>query len=378
MLNSLALPDDLTPYPHSSVWINGRLAVLDKIVEGTEAARSSFEEETFRFIRAWLSGDQSFDMTTSGSTGPPKSIRLSRSQMLQSALLTAHQIKLQKSTTALLCIDPRYIGGRMMIVRSLVLGLRLLAVEPTANPLIRIPVDRCPQLTALVPYQVQSILESKHPHLLNHLDKVLIGGAQLQPSVREKLQRYQCECYETYGMTETVSHIALRLANTPRKQQYFETLPGVDISLDDRGCLVIAADHLPDTVVTNDIVELVAPGTFEWLGRWDNVINSGGIKISPETVERRLAAIFLQRNFNHRFFIAALPDEKLGNKAVLILEGVHFSSEILQQSLEQLSAELSPYEVPREVYFTETFSSTETQKIDRKQTMSSITLVLTR
>src|SRR5690606_31670452 len=106
--------------------------------------------------------------------------------------------------------------------------------------------------------------------------------------------------------------------------------------------------------------------------------NSGGIKISPETVERRLAAIFLQRNFNHRFFIAALPDEKLGNKAVLILEGVHFSSEILQQSLEQLSAELSPYEVPREVYFTETFSSTETQKIDRKQTMSSITLVLTR
>src|SRR5690606_6938174 len=137
---------------------------------------------------------------------------------------------------ALLCIDPKYVGGKMMLVRSLVLGLQMMAVDPTSNPLIKIPVDKCVQFTAFVPYQVQTILESKHPHLLNNLDKVLIGGAPLAATTRERLDLFQCECYETYGMTETVSHIATRLANTRLKQPYYEALPGVQVSQDSRGC----------------------------------------------------------------------------------------------------------------------------------------------
>lgn len=379
MLDSLAPTHSIGPapqvpetYPHAHMWINGRYLTTEKIVAGTASPESPFEETTFDFIRSWISGEESFDMTTSGSTGSPKSFSLRRTQMIKSTQLTARQVNLTNNMTALLCIDPRYIGGKMMLVRTLVLGLRLVAVEPSSNPLVGVPVDKRVHFTALVPYQVQSILESKHPHLLNNLDTILIGGAPLHATVRETLQRFQCKCYETYGMTETISHIALRLANTKDKQPYFQVLPGIDISRDKRQCLVINAPYLPEPVVTNDLIEIVAPGRFEWLGRWDNVINSGGVKISPEKVERQLDSIFLQTQFPHRFFVAALPDQKLGNKLILILEGVHFSSETLQQSLEQLKNVLSPYEVPREVYFAEHFSSTESQKIDRKQTMTNI------
>jgi O-succinylbenzoic acid--CoA ligase len=295
--------------------------------------------------------------------------------MVTSAIRTAQKIKLQKNSTGLVCIDPKYIGGKMMLVRCLHLGLRIMAVDPVANPLIKIPVDNCVQFTAFVPYQVQKILESKHPHLLNSPDKVLIGGASLGVATREQLDRFQCECYETYGMTETVSHVALRLVNTKRKQQYFETLPGVEIRTDERGCLVITADYLSEPVITNDIVDIVDAGRFLWLGRWDSVINTGGVKVMPEKIEHLLDDLFLRHNFHHRFFIAALPDSSLGNKVVLILEGVQFSSEILDKVLSALKSAVSPYEFPKEVYGIPTFETTGSQKIDRIQTLAGVTLL---
>src|SRR5690606_7297256 len=136
--------------------------------------------------------------------------------------------------------------------------------------------------------------ESKDPHLLNGLESILIGGAPIHPRDVERLQYFQCACYETYGMTETVSHVALKLLNTPAKQPYFEPLEGVDISIDDRGCLVISADYLSDRIVTNDLVELGEAGQFTWLGRADNVINTGGIKVIPESLEARLQPLFLK------------------------------------------------------------------------------------
>jgi o-succinylbenzoate---CoA ligase len=362
-------------YPYSSIWINGRHVSIEKILQDREESRTSFEDSVFSFLKQWLTGEQNFQVTTSGSTGKPKPIVISRSQMIISARRTAERIGLQNDIRALVCIDPRYIGGKMMLARCLSVGLRIMAIDPVANPLIRIPVDKCVQFTAFVPYQIHSILESKHPHLLNNLDSVLIGGAPLSESSRKQLDRFQCRCYETYGMTETVSHIALRLANTPGKQPYFETLPGIDISLDERGCLVIEADYLREPVITNDLVEMTGPGKFIWSGRWDNVINTGGIKVSPEKIEKELEAIFYRNNFTHRFFIAALPDERLGSKVVLIMEGVQFSSELLERSLAQFRSAVSPYEFPKEVYSVPEFLHTESKKIDRIQTLPAITLL---
>ncbi len=364
-------------YPYQDIWINGRRVSFEKILHEKEEARTPFEETSFNFLRAWLQGEETFQMTTSGSTGAPKTITVKRAQMIASAGKTAKKINLQKLSRALVCIDTKYIAGKMMFVRSLTTGLRIMAVDPSANPLIKIPVDKCVQFTAFVPYQVNAVLESKHPHLLNNLEKVLIGGAPLNQTSGEELDRFQCECYETYGMTETVSHVALRLLNTKRKQQYFETLPGVEIGQDERGCLVITADYLDDPVVTNDLVRITGPGKFLWLGRWDSVINTGGVKVIPETIEKQLEKIFNRQDFDHRFFIAALPDERLGNKIVLVLEGVQFSSELLLQSLDDLKGAVSPYEFPKEVYTIPAFAFTETQKIDRKKTIAGASFLFT-
>lgn len=364
-------------YPYNTIWINGRHVPIEKIRHGGESAHSSFEQSVFAFIKAWFSGEQTFTITTSGSTGAPKLISITRCQMRASAKLTSAKIGLHTYSRALVCIDPNFIGGKMMLVRCLTMGLAIVATDPVANPLIRIPVDKCVQFTALVPYQVQSILESKHPHLLNDLDQVLIGGAPLGLTARAALDRFQCRCYETYGMTETVSHIALRLVNTPAKQQYFEVLPGVEVRLDDRGCLVITTDYLPDPVITNDLVELKGPDKFEWLGRWDSVINSGGVKIIPEKIEKELEEIFQRNEFRHRFFIAALPDEKLSNKIVLIIEGVQISSETLHRSLKDLRSVVSPYEIPREVYSVPELVFTGSKKIDRIQSLPGITFLST-
>jgi len=363
-------------YPFTRIWINGRHVSIEAIVEGNEAPRSKFEDATFRFIGSWLSGEKQFEMTTSGSTGEPKTIALTRYQMITSARRTCKKLDLDPNIVALVCLDPAYIAGKMMLVRCLVQGYRIMAVDPVANPLIKIPVDKCVQFTAFVPYQIQSVLESKHPHLLNDLDKILIGGAPVSEALRAQLDRYQCECFETYGMTETASHIALRRVNTTNQQRYFETLPGIDISVDDRGCLVISADYLNDPVVTNDLVEIIDDSRFIWLGRWDSIINTGGFKVMPEKVERELETIFRKNGVNARFFIAALPDEKFSSKVVLVLEGVQISSDLIARSLADLRASMSPYEVPREIYYIDHFHATPTGKTDRIQTLAQATLLM--
>ena len=362
-------------YSFPNLWINGRNVSLEKILHEKETSRTTFEESTFKFIKDWLSGQEDFELTTSGSTGEPKSITVSRAQMMTSALKTSERISLEKVTTVLICLDTKYVAGKMMLARCLTLGLGMMAVDPTANPLIKIPVDKCVQFTAFVPYQVAAILESKHPHLLNNVDKVLIGGAPLNNTTIEELDRFQCECYETYGMTETVSHIALRRVNGGMKQQYFETLPGIRISQDERGCLVIAADYLPAPVTTNDLVEIAGDGKFLWLGRWDRVINTGGVKVLPEKIEREIQKIFHQKSITNRFFIAALPDERLGSKVVLILEGVQMSSERVNPLLGDLKSALSAFELPKEVYHIPKFRETNTQKVDRIQTLAAATLL---
>lgn len=366
---------DHAEYPFPCLWMNGRQVSFENILGQKEAGRSSFEETTFSFIRSWLSGEETFLLSTSGSTGKPKEITLSRDQMVASAMQTAQKIDLRKFSNALVCIDTRYIGGKMMLVRSFTTGLSIMAFDPTANPLIKIPVDKCVQFAALVPYQINNILESKHPHLLNNVDKILIGGAPLGSGDTERLAQFQCACYETYGMTETISHIALRLVNTKLKQPYFEVLAGVSVSQDERGCLVISADYLQKQVITNDLVEIPEPGKFLWLGRWDTVINTGGVKVMPEKIEKELDIIFQRVNFHNRFFIAALPDPRLGNKIVLAIEGVQFSSESLLHALDILKTTVSPFEFPKEVYTASEFTFTPTQKIDRKQSLPKLTLL---
>jgi len=263
------------------------------------------------------------------------------------------------------CLDTRYIAGKMMIVRSFEIGMKIFVVDPCANPLNKIPVDQTIHFCALVPYQVKTILESKHPHLFDTLLTCIIGGAPLDENLRSKLQNYTIHLYATYGMTETISHVALQAINGPHRSEYFTLLPGISIHTDSRNCLVIGAPYLEEEIKTNDLVEIIGENQFKWLGRWDNMINSGGVKLSPENIEERIGKIFTRLNITSPFFVQGVPDEKLGQKLALVFESPLPDASKLKALHEAVIHSFSAYEIPKVFFESPSFIFTNTAKINR-------------
>ena len=359
----------MNPYPFDSILLDGREVRMESILSGTEIPRSDFDASTFSFISLWLKGATSFVQQTSGSTGTPKAITLTREQMIASAEMTASALGLKAGDRALVCLSPEYIAGKMMIVRCFVTGMKIIAVTPSANPFLTIASDQPIDFAALVPYQIQDIIASEKSDWLNHVKTIIIGGAPLSTEMEEKLRHFNCKIFATYGMTETISHIALRRINGPDASEYYSTLPGIGIELDDRKCLVIKASQFPQKIITNDLVEITSPKQFKWLGRWDNVINTGGLKVIPEKIESEIEKIFNELKINQRFFVSGEPDEKLGRKVVLIVEGTLKAGD-LQNLKKAMGRILLHYEVPREVYSGISFIHTENGKINRKATVN--------
>jgi o-succinylbenzoate synthase len=309
--------------------------------------------EVNQFISEWYNGEEEMTLQTSGSTGKPKSILVKKEWMKNSAQLTGKTFGIKEGDSALLCMPMKYVAGKMMVVRALELGLNLNVIEPSSSPLEGL--DGTIDFAAIVPLQLENSL--------HHLDKVktlIVGGGQVHSALVEKLQSIKTEVFETYGMTETLTHVAIKLLNGRDKSDLFHTLDGIRFEMDERGCLVIHAPILnPEPVVTNDLVELVNDASFKWLGRFDNIINSGGVKIIPEVVEAKLAEIIK----DHRYFIAGLPDESLGEKVVLIVEG---------DGMEIPFDKLDKYERPREIYFTSKFVKTDSGKLNREKTIRNL------
>ncbi|RIV68891.1 AMP-binding protein [Flagellimonas aequoris] len=311
------------------------------------------------FLLDWISNRPTLEVFTSGSTGKPKKIVLHKEHMVNSALATGEYFKLRPKQSALLCLPCTGIAGKMMLVRAMVLGLHLDEVEPTSTPLSH--NQKQYDFTAMVPLQVQNSLED-----LSRIKTLIIGGAPVDEKLRSELLKIHLKAYETYGMTETITHIAVKEI-VPKPSPYFETLPHVTLATDDRGCLVIEAPKISEEkVVTNDLVELVSETRFKWLGRYDSVINSGGIKLMPETIEAKLAPVM-----NSRFFVTDVPDQALGQKLVLVIEGEPTPKEALLKQIKSLK-DISKYEVPKEIYFVKSFVETTTQKIHREKTVQQI------
>jgi O-succinylbenzoic acid--CoA ligase len=264
--------------------------------------------------------------------------------------------------TSLVCLDVNFIAGKMMIVRSLIAGMKMIIVEPTANPLENIPITKI-DFAALVPYQLDAILASPQRSQLNEIGKIILGGASVSHQLLRKIESLKTECYATFGMTETLSHIALQKLTGHERQDFFEVLDGINISVDSRQCLVINAGYLEGTVVTNDIVEMIDAKRFRWLGRFDNVINSGGVKVMPEKIEKEIA-----RYLDNEFFVAAVPHEQLGQQVVLVVEGMipEMQEEELLNSLKKT---LTRYEVPKQILYADEFIKTQTQKINRSASL---------
>jgi len=324
----------------------------------------SWTVPVFDFIRSWFDEkNTSFAVQTSGSTGTPKVIHHSRESMIASAEKTCDFFRLKKNDTSLLALPAAHIGGKMMIVRSIIRGMKLICVEPRSNPLEHFNFDGEIEFAAFTPMQMSIILDGKSSGAhLSHINKIILGGGEVSYPLRQRLQTISSSVYETYGMTETISHIALKKINGADRSDYFTILNGVKISTDERGCLVIDATHLSDTrFITNDIVSIISGTEFQWLGRYDNIINTGGIKVSAEEVERKL-----QPYIDVNFFVIGLSDDVLGQKVALVLE----TNQALSLDYSDI---LGKYEKPNQILSVEKFSYTENGKINKKETLKRIT-----
>ncbi len=338
---------------------------------------NGFEITTLEFCRNWLNGVQEIAINTSGSTGTPKIITLTRRQMEASARNTLQTLHLQENDRALVCLNTEYIGGMMMLVRGLMGNLHLTIIEPIGNPFKYLPPNSPEQyeFASFVPLQLQAVLTEspEKKELLDHMKGILVGGAPLSAELVKQIQTISAPVYHTYGMTETASHIALKKINEPQPDAYFRASALVQLGQDDRGCLTIKGELTNEQVITtNDLVTLISEREFDWLGRVDNTINSGGVKIQAEKVEVILAQTLLEQQIDRRSFVAALPDPKLGQQVIAVLEGNNLSApeeEMLQQSLKKL---LDKYEVPKEIKYTPSFCTTASGKIDKPATLKII------
>ncbi len=319
-----------------------------------------WKEELMYFIIDWLSEAETITAQTSGSTGTPKKILLSKKYMEVSARMTLDFFGLKAGDKALLCLPIRYIAAKMMLVRAFIGKLDLHCIEPKLYPYS----NYTPALdfAAMTPAQVEKLLETEEGiSFLNRIGKLLLGGSAISLMLEKKLQDLQTRAYHSYGMTETMSHIALRRVNGRDKSEFFTPLPGVELSQNSEGCLYITTPYLGIyDLETHDVVEFSGDGSFRVLGRTDNVINSGGVKLFPEQIEQKLSGFIKET-----FYVGAAHDELLGEKLTLYVESDDDGEKDEIKKL--LEKKLSRFEIPRTIIFEKKFLRTGSGKIIRRK-----------
>ena len=312
---------------------------------------ADFQKALGDFLIDWFDDKTYIEMNTSGTTGAPKLIRVEKEAMVSSALSTGDFFDLNPGNKVLHCLPVDYVAGKMMFVRSFILGLDMDFVEPNSNPLEYNDVKY--DFAAMVPLQAKNSLAK-----LTNIKKIIIGGVKIHKSLEQELVKLPNEIYETYGMTETITHIAAKRVG----ERAFTVLPNVNVSSNENNCLVVHAKKInPEPIVTNDIVEIVSDTQFVWLGRFDNVINSGGIKLIPEKIEEKLST-----HIPRRYFVYGQADDVLGEKVVLYVEGEPIAID------EEVFSVLDKYEKPKNIIFIPKFTVTATGKIVRKESIDSL------
>lgn len=315
----------------------------------------NFLNQTARFIEEFYDNSDSICVLTSGSTGKPKPMRVKKAQMRQSAAMTIRHLGLKQGQSAYLCMPLEHIAGKMMVIRALCAGLNLITARPCADPFAAAPHSL--DFAAITPMQAACSLElAQSAEKLASCKQIIVGGGFIAPALAAKLSALGNTIYHSYGMTETLSHIALRRVSTDLESTPFYPLPGVSIRLNEEQTLCINAPALCDEeLATHDLAELTDDGGFFIRGRLDNVINSGGIKLIPEQIERKLAP-----ELSVPFAISSRPSLRYGEEVVLVC-----AQAVAQRQLDRALAALSRYERPKAVIVQE-LPLTATQKIDRK------------
>lgn len=322
-----------------------------------------WERDIYTFIQEWLNEKDCIVVNTSGSTGLPKPIELKKEWLIYSATQTCKFFNLTHQSTAILCLPAAYIAGKMMIVRAFVSGMNLITVEPTGNPLnnqsISKYVNQHYDFTAITPFQLAQSLESLKVNPT--VKSIIVGGGEISHALENEIQSISVDIYATYGMTETSSHIALRKVNGRDRDDFYTVIGETEIDIDSRGCLVISNPNLFDgMLITNDIVEIINPKKFRWLGRFDNVINSGGIKIMPEEVESKIGNLRPET-----MIITEINDVSLGKAIVLVIETDEIIEKERLELLSRIKSLVGPYSCPKHIYAINSIPRTLNGKVNR-------------
>lgn len=316
------------------------------------------------FLSEWNSDTPAVKVRTSGSTGAPKEMLVEKERMVNSARMTCDFLGLKSGDKALLCMPLDYIAGKMMVVRSVVAGMQIVCVEPSGHPLAGL--DSVPDFAAMTPMQVARTFENVDEiGVFNKIRCVIIGGGPIDPSLEEQLKSCSNEVWSTYGMTETLSHVALRRISGHDASLWYSPLSGVEISVSDDGALVVDAPMLHDgKLFTNDIAEINEEGQFRIIGRRDNVINSGGVKIHIEEVEERIKTVCPSLDF----IITSRLDPVFGEVVVALLPKTYGESDValFKNATETLPA----YWRPKTYVYVDSLPYTETGKPNRAMAKS--------
>lgn len=340
------------------IWIDGRFYSpenLHELIPAETDENRGIRQELYLFLSEWLNDSPYMAVHTSGSTGTPKEIIVGKEQMRQSARMTCSFLGLRQGDTALLCLPVHYIAGKMMVVRALVAGLNLIVQMPSGNPLKKVKALNALGLVAMTPMQIYNTLQTPaEASQLKKINHLLIGGGFIPTELEAKIRPLPNAIYATYGMTETLSHIALRRLNGPEASSYYTPFPSVSLSLSEENTLTIQAPLVTtQTLVTNDIAEITEDGRFRILGRKDNVINSGGIKIQTEQVEEALQAVIPVH-----LAITSVPHPKYGEAIVLLIKQTEGLEDIIKKILPS-------YQQPKFIWKVNEIPLTRTGKTDR-------------
>lgn len=341
----------------SYISLNGIRYTSEQILQMKADGEPLYLQQIFSFLKEWFSDSAYVRVKTSGSTGAPKEYMVEKEKMRNSALMTCRFFALDATKNALLCMSAEYIAGKMMLVRAIVSGMNLVCVEPCGNPLrdIASKID----FAAMVPMQLYNTLQHEtETCALNRIGDVIVGGGAVRPSLTESLHTLRCSVWSTYGMTETLSHIALRRLNGKCASAHYTPLQGVRVTLAERGTLDIEAPLLCDGILhTNDVAALHDDGTFDILGRIDNTVCSGGIKIQLERMEEKL-----QQVLDFPFAATSVPDEKFGEALVLLVATDTPDSALLPT----IRKALPKFWLPKHIVHCAEIPLTPTAKPDRK------------
>jgi len=336
----------------------------------------SLFKEYFRlsleFCHAWLNGQQFLEISTSGSTGNLKLIQLSREQILASVQSTAIALSLDESDHSFICINTSYIGGKMMLIRAMELQMNATLVAPASNPFETLQEDSSFTFFSFVPLQIETILNLGIQDNINKGKALIIGGGAVSYSLENRLQNLNIPVFHTFGMTETASHVALRRINGPLKSKAFKLLPGIELKTDDNNCIHLKGPQTLDQwIQTRDIIKITSDQEFIWLGRIDDVINTGGIKIHTPELEEKIRGILHTYSKPIPFFVTGVTDERLIQKIVLVIEGKS-NPEFKELLLNKMKEDLPKFHNPKDIFFIDKMPVTDTGKILKKEALKKI------